>query len=256
MARNPRKDIEGNYFHIMVQGIGKEYIFPDDNSKGYYLSCLQVAREKYPAKILGFCVMGNHAHILVSVRDTKELSSFFKQANTLYANYYNRVNNRVGYVFRGRFRSELILDESHLVYCLAYIQNNALKARMVGRAEDYEYSSYKNYLTGKGIVDFSEAEKYYETSPENVRAIMNERTDFEWMEHEEGEKFEDKKKVLAELKKKYGIKREKQVEDMEIAAKITKEMQQRCGASIKEMSKLLGVGRETLRKKVVANTVP
>ena len=41
LSKERKKNQDGKYFHIMVQGIGKEYVFPDDDSKGYYLSCLE-----------------------------------------------------------------------------------------------------------------------------------------------------------------------------------------------------------------------
>lgn len=254
MPRNARQNIEGQYFHIMVQGIGKEHVFPDNDSKGYYISCLQAAKEKYHAKVLAFCVMGNHAHVLLSVKNTEELSSYLKVVNTKYASYYNRTNRRVGYVFRGRFNSQLILDEKHLIYCLAYIHNNPVKAKIVQKAEEYGFSSLTNYLIGRGTVDFEEAKKYYDISPENIMAIMQERTDVEWIEHEEEK--EDFDKVLKELLKRFGYKRGETIIDIDIAAKITKAMKARCGANVKEMAKVLGVGREKLRKKVAPNTVP
>ena len=256
MPRNPRKNAEGNFYHVMVQGIGKEHIFPDDDCKGYYLRCMQSTQEKYPAKIPAFCVMGNHAHALLSVENAAELSSYLRIVNSAYTSYYNRIHGRVGYVFRDRFRSELIVDERHLLYCLAYIQNNPLKAGMVKKAEDYNYSSYKNYLSGNGIVDFDEAKKYYEIKAETIAEIMQERTDVNWIGHEEEKRYECKEKVLGELKKKYGLKSGEKLKDMDTAALITREIMRRCGASIKEMAKKLGVGRETLRKRVVATPVP
>jgi len=255
MPRNARKNLVGQCFHVMVQGIDKEHVFPDNDSKGYYIDCLQYAKEKYQAKVLGFCVMGNHAHILLAVSDTEELSSYIKVVNSKYANYYNRRLRRVGYVFRGRFRSQVVLSARHMVCCLAYIHNNPLKAGIVDKAEDYGYSSLTNYLSGKGTVDFEEAKKYYDVSAENIRAIMQERTDTEWIEHED-EQLEGFENVMQELFKRFGLKEGGVIEDLDIAAKITREMQQRCGASIKEMARVLGVGRESLRKKVVANTVP
>lgn len=240
---------------MIVQGIGKEHIFFDDDCKGYYLSCLQLAKNKYPVKILGFCVMGNHAHVLLAVKDVSELSAFFRIANSKYASYYNRRNNRTGYVFRDRFKSQTIFDERYLVYCLAYVHNNPLKAGMVEYAGDYGYSSYTNYLYNKGIVDFEEARKYYDVSAENIMAIMQEGTNMDWLEHEGGGgNGEDTEKVLLELLERFGYRRGERVDDIEAAANITREMQLRCGTKIKEMARMLGVGRESLRRKVVEGT--
>ena len=249
MPRNARKNIEGKHFHVMVQGIGKEYVFPDDESKGYYLSCLQKAREKHYAKIVAFCVMGNHAHILVVVESAKGLAEYFRRANADYAMYYNRRQKRVGYVFRDRFRSELITGEKYMANCVAYIQNNPVKAGMVERAEDYQWSSYVNYLTGRGITDFDEAAKYFDTSPENMREVMKERT-WNWMEHDDME-HEDKFAVLQELIKKYKITSARSVQDSEdLLAKVATEIRERSGASLREIAQMLEVGREKLRRAV------
>ncbi|MCL2145556.1 MAG: transposase, partial [Endomicrobia bacterium] len=90
-----------------------------------------------------------------------------KLVNVEYARYYNTINQRVGYVFRDRFKSEVIQDKKYLLNCLVYIHNNPIEAKIVNRAQDYNYSSYTNYLTGRGIVDFKEAKELYDISPEN-----------------------------------------------------------------------------------------
>jgi REP element-mobilizing transposase RayT len=249
MSRNARQDIEGCHFHVMVQGIGREEVFPTDFFKGYYLKCLRLGKEKYPVKLLAFCVMGNHAHVLIKVENTSELSAYFRQVNSFYANYYNRMNDRVGYVFRGRFRSQLIGDIRHLCFCLAYIQNNPVKAGIVHRAEDYGYSSYTNYLTGTGIIDFDAAKEYFEVSPDGIRGIMRDCTGGDWLEHEE-QKFEDKKAVWSELAKRYHVKENEKVMNIDLAVKITTEMQVRCNATMREMAQMLGVSRESLRKRI------
>ncbi|MCL2144865.1 MAG: transposase, partial [Endomicrobia bacterium] len=167
MPRTARKNFDGKYFHIMVQGIAKENIFSDDNTKGYYLSCMQNAAEKNPVAILGFCVMSNHAHLLLSAENISIAAKYMKLVNVEYARYYNTINQRVGYVFRDRFKSEVIQDKKYLLNCLVYIHNNPVEAKIVDRAQDYNYSSYTNYLTGRGIVDFKEAKELYDISPEN-----------------------------------------------------------------------------------------
>jgi len=235
----------------MVQGVGKEYVFPDDQHKGFYLACLQKHKEKHPVKILAFCVMGNHAHILLSVDDVAELSQYMKIVNQDYAQYYNRVHSRVGYVFRSRFKSEVIRSEKHLVYCVAYIQNNPLKAHMVQRAEDYGYSSYSNYLRRTGIVDFNEAANFYDTSPEYMAGIMAECTDTSWLEHEDGDEgaLEKKEKVFAELVRD-GRFVSGTTDNVDLTKELVLELIERCGSTIKEIAELFGIGREALRRRL------
>lgn len=247
MPRKPRKNEEGRYYHVMVQGIGKEYVFPDDDCKGYYLTCLKKAKQHCEAKLLAFCVLGNHAHILTAVKDSYELANFFRRVNSEYAMYYNRTKNRVGYVFRDRYRSELITDSRYLINCLVYIQNNPVKAGIVTKAENYIYSSYINYITQSGIIDFEEAEKYYSIKPDNMRNIMKESTTEEWLENIDRE-YEDKNQVFAEITKKYGLTKDRIKTNDELLKIVVKEMQLRSKISLREIAKILEIGRETLRK--------
>ena len=244
MPRIARKRLEGKYFHIMVQGIDKEMIFPDNDSKGYYLSLLEKAKVKNKIFIFAFCIMGNHAHLLMKAENVKAISSSMHGVNREYGRYYNNVLNRVGYVFRGRYRSEAIEDQRHLINCLAYIHNNPVKAKIVKKAEDYGYSSYKNYLKRMGIVDFEEAKKYYDISGSNIKAVMKEKSNSDWIEHDDKE-YEDSEIVLEEIVTKYDI--NGKLTDYNLAARISKELMSRSGVSLRKCAEILGVGRERLR---------
>ncbi|MDR1942510.1 MAG: transposase [Endomicrobium sp.] len=251
MPRQSRKSSEGKYFHIMVQGIAKEHIFSDDKKKGYYLASIKKAKEKHnDVFVLAFCVMSNHAHLLLSAENVSCVADFMSIANADYARYYNNENDRVGYVFRDRFKSEVIANEKYLINCLVYIHNNPVKAKIVKHAQDYGYSSYTNYLTRRGLVDFNEAKKYYDISPSNIKAIMIEKSCSEWMEHDDKD-YENYENVLEELVRKYKISSNKV--DYDLAAKIAKELIERSGLSLRKTADILGVGRERLRQVLSEN---
>ena len=250
MARTARKNIEGKYFHVMVQGIAKENIFPNDNSKGYYLSSLKKTITKKPVSILAFCVMDNHTHLLLVAENISVIAQYMKIVNSDYARYYNNENDRIGYVFRDRFKSEVIQDTKYLLSCLVYIHNNPVKAGIVKKAEDYNYSSYTNYLTKRGIVDFNEASKHYDISPSNIVEIMSQKSYSDWLEHDDTI-YEDSEDVLNELVKRYNISSNKL--DYDLAAKMAKELMVRCDLSLRKAADLLNVGRERLRQVLFEN---
>ena len=152
MPRIPRKSFEGKYFHIMVQGIAKDFIFNNHEFKKEYISLIYKYKEKFCIDLLAFGVMDNHAHLLAYIDDISNMSNYMQKINTLYAMYYNKkLNNRVGHVFRNRFKSEEIASENHLINCIKYIHNNPVKAKIVENPKDYIYSSYKDYLYRKGL---------------------------------------------------------------------------------------------------------
>ena len=247
MARTARQNLEGNYFHIMVQGIAKECIFSEDKAKGYYLSCLQKTKSKKDVCILAFCVLDNHAHLLLSAENISVIAEYMRIVNSEYARYYNETNNRVGYVFRDRFRSEVIQNEQYLLNCFAYIHNNPVKAGIIADASEYGYSSYSNYLSRSGIVDFQEAEKFFDINPSNIQALMVDKEKVDWLEYDD-KILENKNKVYDELIVKYGLTNVRLSEDDELLIKTAKEVMDRCGISIRKIASLLEVSRERLRK--------
>lgn len=188
MARKAREAFESELFHIIVQGINRERIFEGINFKVAYLDKLASMKDEYNVKILAYCVMDSHCHLLLHVDGVKQMSRFMQKVNTTFAQYYNYKQNRVGFVFRDRFKSQAIYDEKYLVNCLVYIQNNPLKAGITSRPDAYAFSSYKDYLSQSGIVDFDDAKEFFDTSAENISFLMlnsSGECDVQWIDAKE-----------------------------------------------------------------------
>lgn len=146
MARISRKCYEASFYHIMVQGIKRENIFKNDNMKEYYIRSLKEKSDEYKTEIVAYCIMNNHVHILLHVEKIELLTKIMSSVNTKFAKYYNKQNNRIGYVYRDRYRCENIFTENHLINCVKYIHNNPVKARISALPSEYKYSSYNEYL--------------------------------------------------------------------------------------------------------------
>ena len=121
MPRNPRSNIKASFLHVMVQGINKSYIFNKEEDIKYYIKLMYKVKKENNIKIIAYCVMNNHVHILLKMNTIKDVSKYMKTINTMYALYYNKKYNRVGYVFRDRYKSQEIIDEKHLYNCIKYI---------------------------------------------------------------------------------------------------------------------------------------
>ena len=146
MARGPRKCTNMFFYHIMVQGINKEYILNEVEDKRQYLKFINKVKKEIDVYIVSYCIMDNHVHILIKEEYIECLSRFMHKVNTLYAMYYNKKYNRVGYVFRDRYKSQVIYSEKQLYTCINYIHNNPVKAGICRLASEYEYSSYNEYI--------------------------------------------------------------------------------------------------------------
>lgn len=157
VPRKARTESDALFFHVMVQGINKEYIFEQRNLKTKYLNLLKHSKE-FNIGLIAYCIMDNHSHMLFQVKNPQDMAELMKKINQEFAVYYNWKNDRVGVVFRNRYRSEPIYNEKSLRNCIAYIHNNPVKARMVAKPENYEFSSYQNYMNGcieKSIFDIT-----------------------------------------------------------------------------------------------------
>ena len=73
MPRISIKDYNASFFHIMVQCIRKEYIFCDEEDKNKYLKLMYENLDKYEVKIIAYCIMGNHAHMLIYIENEQFL---------------------------------------------------------------------------------------------------------------------------------------------------------------------------------------
>lgn len=152
MPRVPRERFSSGFFHIMIQGINKEYIFEKNENKEKYLFLMKKYYENYNIKIIAYCIMNNHAHFLIYSDDIKQISNYMHKINSIYAMDYNTINKRVGYLFRDRYKSQYINNREYLFKCIKYIHLNPVKAHIVKEERQYKYSSYNDFLYKKEYI--------------------------------------------------------------------------------------------------------
>ena len=76
MPRIPRKYSQSNFYHIMVQGINKEYIFNTEQNMKKYQKLIKKKLENSNITILAYCIMNNHAHFLIYSENVSNLSKY------------------------------------------------------------------------------------------------------------------------------------------------------------------------------------
>lgn len=196
-ARNTiREDVGDSYFHVYARGSNKQPIFLELSDYSYfqmliarYLSKKPVLNKysyKYPnyysfIKILAFCQMGNHFHLLIYQQEAGYLSKFMKSLMTSYSMYFNRKYSHSGAVFESRFKCSRITQQSYLEHISRYIHMNP------DDWENYPYSSLKNYLgsTDPGWV-----------RPEAIKEMFANTKEYMQFMHD----YEGQKEILQEIK--------------------------------------------------------
>lgn len=201
MPRSSRKDSYSEFFHIMIHGINKEYIFNELIEINTYLKYLKEKTNDKNLQIVAYCMMNNHAHFLIHSKDIKEISKLMSQVNTRYAIFYNKRHGRSGFVFKNRYKAEQILTYSHLISCINYIHNNPIKAKICNTKEEYKYSSYYDYKNNKkilGIVDITDIVKNYNIPLESIL-----RGEYELYKFLDDIEVEDKEKLKENIVDKF-----------------------------------------------------
>lgn len=153
MPRSKREISESGFYHITVRGNGQQIIFEGDHDRSMFLKYLINARDKTKLKIIAWCLMDNHVHLLVE-DEHQAISKLMHSLSSAYAVYFNRKHGRVGHLFQDRFSSTPVGADAHLLEAVQYIHNNPAKAGIC-QMEDYPWSSFGEYVRGGEITSTS-----------------------------------------------------------------------------------------------------
>lgn len=148
MARPVRIDVEDQWYHVVARGQRREKLFLDEVDFRQYLKELQNALKRRHGILGAFCLMTNHVHLLIH-RSVFNLAGILQLAHSRYGRHFNRRHRKHGYVFQGRYKAYLVLDDRYLASLLRYIHRNPVAAGMVRRCEDYRWSSDGYYRKGR-----------------------------------------------------------------------------------------------------------
>lgn len=140
MPRIARPVFAGVPHHVTQRGNRREDVFFSDDDRSAYLAWLGEYCARYGVRLLAYCLMSNHIHVVVVPGKPDSLEKLFRALHTRYAQRINRQHNWTGHVWQGRFFSSA-LDEAYLWAAIRYVERNPVRARIVRRAENYRWSS-------------------------------------------------------------------------------------------------------------------
>ena len=152
MPREPRLQSESGIYHVMLRGINQQQIFEDSEDNQMFLQALKDCKQISRFKLLAYCLMGNHVHLLLQT-EGEPLAQSVKRLCGRSVYWYNAKYQRFGHLFQDRFKSEPVDNEAYLFTVLRYIHQNPVKAGICRSASEYPYSSYTQYAGDGGFVD-------------------------------------------------------------------------------------------------------
>ena len=164
MPRKPRTKSPTGFYHVTLRGNGGQMLFDNDDDRRAFLQILAAILPKHNIRLLAWCLMGNHVHLLVDDTDDK-LSAAMHAITVSFAGRYNARAGHIGHVFQERFNASTIAREEHLLEAIRYIHMNPQKAGLA-RYDDYKWSSHGAYArnaTDSGLIDAKTIEELFPT---------------------------------------------------------------------------------------------
>lgn len=147
MSRPLRITYPGAWYHVMNRGGRHQDIFLEEGDYRLFLEVLRETAKQWNLEVAAYCLMSNHYHILVRTPDGN-ISRCMRHLNGVYTQRFNRKYDVDGPLFRGRYKSVLVEEDSHLLELLRYIHLNPVKANIATSLDNYPWSSHKGYLSG------------------------------------------------------------------------------------------------------------
>ena len=142
MARPLRLEFEGAVYHLTSRGNERSPIYRDDRDRRKYLEILGTVVSSSRWILHAYCLMVNHYHLLVET-PLGNLTRGMQRLNGRYTQYFNIRHRRRGHLYQGRYKAILVEKEEHLLELCRYVALNPVRARMVERAIDWPWSSYR-----------------------------------------------------------------------------------------------------------------
>lgn len=144
MPRVARRSRGGLIYHVLNRANAGRRLFRSAGDYAAFLAAMIEALERYPGvRLLAFCIMPNHFHLVLWPARDGELSAFMHYFSQIHAQRWRRAHESVGHgsLYQGRYKSFIVEEDHHFLVLCRYIERNALRARLCRRAQDWRWCS-------------------------------------------------------------------------------------------------------------------
>jgi len=143
MPRRPRLAAGDLAYHVLNRRVGRLPLFEKSADYAAFEKILAEAHDQTRIRIAAYCLMPNHWHLLLWPRRDGELSEVLRWITVTHTQRWHAHHRTAGTgpVYQGRFKSFPVQTDAHFLTVARYVERNALRAKLVTRAEDWQWSS-------------------------------------------------------------------------------------------------------------------
>ncbi len=148
MPRAPRADEAGGLYHALNRGNARNEIFHKHEDYEAFERIVAEGLDRYNIELFAYQLMPNHWHIVLRCGADGEMSRFLRWVTATHTMRYHAhyQTSGEGHVYQGRFKSFPIQDDDHFLTVCRYVERNALRAKLVRRAEHWRWGSLWRWL--------------------------------------------------------------------------------------------------------------
>jgi putative transposase len=130
-------------FHVLNRAVGRSRMFRSDRDYAAFEKVIEQVHARLPTRVLSYCLMPNHWHLVLWPREDGELSEFMRLLTVTHTQRWHAHHHTAGTgpLYQGRFKSFPIQTDEHLLTVCRYVERNPLRASLVERAQQWPWSS-------------------------------------------------------------------------------------------------------------------
>lgn len=150
MGRPNRAAQAGFIYHVLNRANARMTIFECNEDYAAFEKVLFEAVERFDMRLLSYCIMPNHWHLVVHPSEDGQLSRFTGWLTLTHTQRWHahRQSTGSGHVYQGRFKSFPVQNDEHFYTVCRYVERNALTAKLVRKAEDWKWGSLYHWKQG------------------------------------------------------------------------------------------------------------
>ena len=136
-------DVGGEIYHVLNRANFRSRLFRKPAHYNDFMGIVEESLELVPMRILAYCLMPNHWHMVLYPRRDGDLPKFLQRITLTHTQRYHAKTRTVGYghVYQGRYKSLPVESDAHFLALVRYVERNARRAALVKRAEEWPWSS-------------------------------------------------------------------------------------------------------------------